>query len=64
MSFKIEDYSVLIKCNEAWNKIKGMLGIKFYSKSADNEKNIKTKVKAFNGGVHTIFASVFRRIQI
>ena len=43
MSFKIEDYSVLIKCNEAWNKIKGMLGIKFYSKSADNEKNIKLK---------------------
>ena len=32
MSFRIEDDSVLVKYNDIWNKIKGLLGIKFHSK--------------------------------
>ena len=49
MSFRIEDDSVLVKSNDIWNKIKGLLGIKFHSKPVYGEKYIKTKVKAFNG---------------
>ena len=49
MSFRIEDDSVLVKYNDIWNKIKGLLGIKFHSKPVYGEKHIKTKVKAFNG---------------
>ena len=34
MSFKIEDGSVYLKCNEIWNKIKELLGgIKFHDDS-------------------------------
>ena len=47
--------NVLVKSNDIWNKIKKMLGIKFHSKPVHDEKYIKTKVKAFNGVVHTIF---------
>ena len=31
MSFEIEDDEVYIKCNQIWNKIKKLLGVKFYS---------------------------------
>ena len=43
MSFKIEDDTVLVKYNEIWKK--NVLNIKFHSKSAYDEKYIKTKVK-------------------
>ena len=46
MSFKIEDDTVLVKYNEIWKK--NVLNIKFHSKSAYDEKYIKTKVKMFN----------------
>ena len=46
MSFKIEDDTVLVKYNEIWKK--NVLNIKFHSKSAYDEKYIKTKVKIFN----------------
>ena len=55
MSFRTENYSVLVKYNDIWNKIKGLLGTKFHSMLVYDEKYIKTKVKAFNGFVHTIF---------
>ena len=55
MSFRIENDSVLVKYNDIWNKIKGLLGTKFHSMLVYDETYIKTKVKAFNVFVHTIF---------
>ena len=46
MSFKIEDDTVLVKYNEIWKK--NVLNIKCHSKSAYDEKYIKTKVEIFN----------------
>ena len=51
MSFMIEDDSVLVKCNEIWNKIKKTLNIKFHIMSVYDEKYIKE----FNGVVNTNF---------
>ena len=47
MSFKIENESVYLKYTEIWNKIKKSLGMKFHSQPVDDDKYIKTKVKAF-----------------
>ena len=55
VSFRIEDDSVLVKYNDIWNKIKEKLGKKFHSKPVYDEKYIKTKLKVFDGVVHTIF---------
>ena len=55
MSFRIKDDSVLTKYDDIWNRIKGLFGIKFHSKLVYDEKYTKTKVKAFNSVVHTIF---------
>ena len=55
MSFLIEDDSILVKYNDIWNKIKNRLNMKFHSKPDYNEKYLKTKVKAYNGVVNTIF---------
>ena len=33
MSFKIEDDDVYVKYSQIWNKIKELLGVKFYSES-------------------------------
>ena len=55
VSFRIEDDSVLIKCNEIWNRIKELLSTNFHIKPVYDEKYIKTKVKIFNDVVHTIF---------
>ena len=48
MSFKIEDDSVYIKYNQIWNKIKELLGVKFYSEPIYDDSYIKTKVKTFS----------------
>ena len=48
MPFKIEDDNVYVKYNETWNKIKKLLGVKFYSEPIYDDKYIKTKVKAFS----------------
>ena len=55
ISFKIEDESLYLKYTEIWNKIKDMLNIKFHSQPIDNDKYIKTKVKAFNSMINTLF---------
>ena len=47
MSFMIEDDTILVKCNEIWNKIKKILNIKFHSTPVYDEKYIKAKVKEF-----------------
>ena len=53
MSLMIEDDNVLVKCNDAWNKIKEIKGIKFHSNLVYDEKYIKAKVKEFDGVVNT-----------
>ena len=55
VSFNIENYCVLVKYDDIWNKIKKKLDIKFYSKLVQDEKYIKTKVKTFKGVVNTVF---------
>ena len=55
MSFVIKDDDVLDKYNEIWDKIKETLSIKFHSKPAFDEKNIKAKVRELNGAIKTNF---------
>ena len=56
MSFKIEDDEVYIKYNQIWNKIKELLGVKFYSEPIYEDKYIKTKVKTFSSVINTLFS--------
>ena len=56
MSFKIEDKDVYLKYNQIWNKIKELLGIKFYSEPIYDDKDIKTKVKTFSDVINTLFS--------
>ena len=56
MSFKIEDESVYLKYTEIWNKIKGLLNVKFYSQPIYDDKHIKTKLKALNNMFNTLFS--------
>ena len=55
MSFKIEDDSVYIKYSQIWNKIKELLGVKFYSEPIYDDSYIKTKVKTFSDIIKTLF---------
>ena len=55
MALMIRNDSVLIKCNEIWNKIKKILKIKFHSMLVYDEKQIKAKVRDFNGVTKTNF---------
>ena len=45
MSFMIENYSVLFKYSDVWNKIKEIKGIKFHSNPVYDGKYIEAKVK-------------------
>ena len=56
MSFKIENDDVYIKYNQIWNKIKELLGVKFYSARIYDDKYIKTKVKTFSNVINTLFS--------
>ena len=53
MSFIIKHDDVLDKYNEILNKIKKTLNIKFHSMPVYDEKDIKAKVKEFNGVIKT-----------
>ena len=55
MSFKIEDDSVYIKYNQIWNKIKELLGVKFYREPIYDNSYI-TKVKTFSDAIKTLFS--------
>ena len=55
MSFKIEDDEIYIKCNSTWNKIKELLGVKFYSEPIYDDSYIKRKVKTFSDMIKTLF---------
>ena len=48
MSFIVKDERVLVQYSEIWNKI-------IYDEPIYDDKYIKTKVKIFNGAVHTNF---------
>ena len=56
MSFKIEYDEVYAKCNQIWNKIKELLGVKFYSEPIYDDKYIKTKIKTFSNVINTLFS--------
>ena len=56
MSFKIEDEDVYLKYSEIWNTIKSILKLKLQSQPIYDEKYIKTKVKAFNSMINTLFS--------
>ena len=51
MSFVIKDDYALDKYNEIWEKIKETLNMKFHSMSVYDEKNMKAKVREFNGAI-------------
>ena len=55
MSFKIEHDKVYIKYNSIWNKIKELLGVKFYSERIYDDSYIKSKVKTFSDVIKTLF---------
>ena len=54
MSFKTEGFNIFFEYNEIRNKIKRKLNIKFHSQPIYDEKYVKTKVKTFNGVIHTV----------
>ena len=41
---------------EIWNKIKELLGVKFYSEPMYDDKCIKTKVKTFSSVINTLLS--------
>ena len=53
MSLMIKDDRVFDKYNEFWNKIKKILRIKIHTMPFYDEKNIKAKVREFNGMIKT-----------
>ena len=55
MSFKIEDDNVYVKYRKIWNKIKELLGVKFYSEPIYDDKYIKAKVRIFSEVIYTLF---------
>ena len=55
MSFKIEDDEIYIKYNSTWNKIKELLGVKFYSEPIYDDRYIKRKVKTFSDMIKRLF---------
>ena len=56
MSFKIEDNRVYAKHNQIWNKIKELLGVKFYASPIYDDSYIKAKVKTFSDIIRTLFS--------
>ena len=57
MSFKISDKQLLKKYNQIWKRTEKLLKIKFDSKPVygDDEKHIRTKIKAYGDSVTTNF---------
>ena len=55
-SFLIKDDEVWEKCKKIWNVIKNKLGIKFHSEPIYKQKNLKAKVREFDGNIKTNFS--------
>ena len=53
MSFLIKNDFVLNKYDEIWDNIKKKLSIKFHSKPVYEQKNLKTKVREYDGKIKT-----------
>ena len=56
MSFKIKDDNVHIAYNPIWNKLKELLGVKFYSEPVYDDSYIETKVKTFSDIIKKLFS--------
>ena len=57
-SLKIADDEVYIKYNQIWNKIKGLLGVKFYSEPIYDDSYNKTKIKTFSHIIKTLLMEI------
>ena len=55
--FFMKDDKICEKYKQIWDAIKNKLGIKFHSKPIYEEKDLKVKVKEFDGVVKTNFLS-------
>ena len=55
MSFVIKDDDVLDKYNEIWDKIRVTLNLNFHIMPIYEEKQIKIKVREFDGVIKTKF---------
>ena len=53
MSFFIRDDEVLNKYNEIWGRVKEKLNIKFHNKPIYDKKDLKVKVREFDGVIKT-----------
>ena len=51
----VKDDNMLDKYNKIWNVIKNKLKIKFHSKPVYDRKNLKVKVREFDGVIKTNF---------
>ena len=59
MSFEINNKQLLKKYNQIWKRVEKLLKIEFDSELVygDNDKYIKTKIKAYAGSIITNFHS-------
>lgn len=55
MSFMIKNNNLLVKLNRFCSKIRRIMRKEFDSKLVYDDKYTKTKVKSFNGVIHTNF---------
>ena len=55
ISFLIPDDELLEKYNEIWEKVKDSLKREFGSKPVYNKKDLKAKIKSYNGKINTNF---------
>ena len=53
--FLIKDEKLLGKYNKIWKKVSNIIKTEFDSKLAYNEKNLKTKIKSYNGKINANF---------
>ena len=57
MSLKVKDKKMFKNYNKIWKKIEKLMGIDFNTKRTfgDDDKYIKTKIKAYEGNITTSF---------
>ena len=55
VSFFIQDEELLEKDNEIWEKVKNSIKKEFDSEPVYNKKDLKSKIKSYNGKINTNF---------
>ena len=55
MSLLIKDNELSKNYNKIWKKVKKAIDTEFDSESVYNEKNLKSKIKSYNGKINTKF---------